>query len=165
MNTYGKVHQGYYRPINPEKWNSDKIKFLSNWERLCYIKIDQNSKINNIVANAFTIPYNCATDHKMHRYYMDVLFKYHAGDKVFTFMIEIKPSSQIFPPKQPKKKTGKSFKTYLNNVLTYTKNMSKWTAAQTLAQRNGWTFLIMTDNGFYTYSHNQVTKISNLSIF
>lgn len=165
MKSYGQIKQGFYKPMNPSKWNSVSVPWLSSWERKCYIRLDQNPKIVEIKANSFTLPYICATDHKQHRYYMDIVFKYQDGDKTMTFMVEVKPNSQIFPPKPPKRKSQKSFKTYTAAMNTYAKNISKWKAASDLAKINGWIFLISTEKGFYTFSNNQLTKISNISIF
>ena len=51
-------------------------------------------------------------------------------------MVEIKPSSQVAPPKRKK----------LNEALTYMKNTSKWKYAKQYADDRGYEFQIWTEN-------------------
>lgn len=57
-------------------------------------------------------------------------------------MVEIKPKAQTLPPKQGKRKS----KTYVESVLTYAKNQSKWEAADEYAKSRGWLFEVWTED-------------------
>ena len=162
---YGNVHQSYYTPVNPEKWDSSKILFLSNWERLTYIKLDMNPNVIKVIANSLVIPYICSTDNRQHKYFMDVFFTAKHGDETKSYLLEIKPEKQLFPPRQPKKKTAKSVRNFQKECLAYAKNISKWKAAQEMAVRNGYIFQIVTEGGFYSFTGGVPVKVSKLSFF
>jgi hypothetical protein len=55
--------------------------------------------------------------------------------------VEIKPDSQTVPPKFPGRKT----KRYINEGMTYVKNMNKWKAAKNFADDRNWEFQIWTE--------------------
>ena len=57
-----------------------------------------------------------------------------------TILVEIKPAKETEPP------TGeKRTKRYINEGLTYIKNMNKWEAANDYAKDRGWEFQIWTE--------------------
>jgi hypothetical protein len=56
-------------------------------------------------------------------------------------LVEIKPAVQTAPPKF----TGKKTKRYINEGMSYVKNMNKWTAAESYAKDRGWKFAIWTE--------------------
>lgn len=58
-----------------------------------------------------------------------------------TYIIEIKPEKQTKPPKKGRKKTS----TYLNEVATYEKNLSKWNQAKQFCESNNIIFKILTE--------------------
>ena len=64
-----------------------------------------------------------------------IYFKDAVGQK---WLIEIKPKKQCQPPVKPSRKT----KRYLNEVMTYVKNQSKWDAASKWADARGYRFAI-----------------------
>ena len=70
---------------------------------------------------------------------MDLKITYENGK---TMLVEIKPAAQTKPPKF----TGRKTKRYINEGLTYVKNMNKWAAAQTFAADRGWGFEIWTED-------------------
>ena len=57
-------------------------------------------------------------------------------------LVEIKPKSQTKAPKQPTRKT----KRYINEVMAFVKNQSKWEAANQFADHKGWKFQIWTED-------------------
>lgn len=61
--------------------------------------------------------------------------------KTKKFLVEIKPSSQCKPPKK-----GKNEKKFLNEVKTYGINQAKWRAAKAAAKKNGYEFVVLTEN-------------------
>ncbi len=71
-------------------------------------------------------------------YYVDLLVELNNKDII---LVEIKPKKQTEAPKQPKRKT----KRYINEVMSYVKNTSKWEAAQQYAEHKGWKFQVWTE--------------------
>ena len=85
------------------------------------------------------IKYVCATDGKVHSYLVDFYILWRTGQKN---LIEVKPYKQTLEPKAPKRKTQK----YINACLTYSKNLSKWTAARELCAKNNMKFEVWTEH-------------------
>ena len=136
-----KFHKGKYKLKNPSKYlgNPNDVVYRSGWERSAFIWLDKNDQVKGWVSEEIVIPYRCATDNRMHKYYIDIYYETVDGKK---YLIEIKPEKQTQPPTAPKRKT----KRYINEQLTYAKNMSKWKAAEEFAKDNGITFGIWTEN-------------------
>lgn len=57
-----------------------------------------------------------------------------------TLLVEIKPEKETTPPTGQRKT-----KQYINEGLTYIKNMNKWEAASSYAKDRGWDFQIWTE--------------------
>ena len=70
---------------------------------------------------------------------MDLKITYTNGT---TVLVEIKPKKETAPPNF----NGRKTKQYINEGLTYVKNMNKWAAAQKFAADNGWGFEIWTED-------------------
>lgn len=135
------TYKGKYKLKNPTKYmgDPDKIVYRSLWERQVFRWIEEQPNIIEWVSEEIVIPYVCATDKKVHRYFIDVYFKTADGKK---YLIEIKPKKETAPPKNP----GKRTKRYISESLTYIKNQSKWKAATEFAKDNGCIFQIWTED-------------------
>jgi len=131
------TYKGRFKPKNIKKYKGDwkKIVYRSLWERNTFRWLDNNPDILEWSSEEIVIPYRCKTDNRVHRYFVDVYFKAKNGKK---YLIEIKPKKQCSPPKQPKRKT----KRYLNEVMTYIKNQSKWEAALQFASHKDMEFQV-----------------------
>lgn len=131
-----KYYKGKYRPKNIDKYKGDyrNVVYRSSWERQVFKYLDTNSKVKNWSSETVIIPYRCATDNKIHRYFMDIKFTDTKGQ---TYLVEIKPKAQTKPPKG-KRKT----KRFITETLTYAKNVSKWEAAKRVCEERGWIFQI-----------------------
>lgn len=134
-----------YRVKHPEKYIGDSrnVVYRSLWERNTFRWLDDNPNIVKFSSEEIVIPYLCGTDNKVHRYFVDVYFETVNGD---SFLIEIKPEKELYPPKKPKRKS----KRYLTESLTYMKNQSKWEAAKRYAEERGWTFEVWTEKTLRT---------------
>jgi len=132
-----KYYKGKFKPKNLKKYEGDfsNITYRSHWERQVFRWCDDNSDIIGWNSEEIVIPYKCKTDGKMHRYFTDVFIRMKDGK---CYLIEIKPKKQTQPPKKSSRKTKK----YINEVMTYAKNISKWEAAQDFASMNGLIFQI-----------------------
>lgn len=136
--------QGLFVPINPEKYVGDvnHICYRSGWEKKFMIWADTNPGVLKWCSEEMAIPYYSQVDLKMHRYFPDFLIqvKNRQGD-VIKYMIEIKPLAQTKPPKKP----SRNSKRFLNEMMTYSVNSSKWEAAEAYCKKNGLVFKIMTE--------------------
>jgi hypothetical protein len=126
----GKYHQGRFHPKNPEKYKGDSnnIIYRSSWELKFMQYCDRNKNVLEYASEEFFIPYFDPTTNKVRRYFPDFIIKVKDKDgNIKKYLIEVKPKRQTLVPKETK---GKRKKTYINEVLTYNKNLAKWKAAQ-----------------------------------
>lgn len=133
------TYKGKYKPKNPRKYkgNPTKIIYRSLWERQVFKWCDTRNDILEWSSEEIIIPYRCKTDNRVHRYYPDVYIRTSKGE----YLIEIKPKKETNPPKNQSGKT----KRYLNEVMTYVKNTSKWKAANEYCADRGYKFEIWTE--------------------
>lgn len=134
-------YSGKYTIKNKDKYLGDpfKVVYRSLWERQAFKWCESNPRIKRWNSEEVVVPYKCKTDNKLHRYFIDLLIEFDDGNII---LVEIKPDKQTKPPKKQSRKT----KRYINEVTTYIKNTSKWTAAQQYADHKGWKFQIWTEN-------------------
>lgn len=132
-----KTYKGKYKVKKPEKYMGDpsNVQYRSLWERQVFRWCEDRDDVIGWSSEEVVIPYICKTDNKPHRYFMDLKIKF-SNDRIL--LVEIKPKSQTIPPKKPSRQT----KRYLNEVMTYIKNESKWKAATKYANQRGYTFEI-----------------------
>ena len=138
--TYKAPHKGVYKPKNPNKYVGDsrKIVYRSSWEKKFMLYCDRNPHIIQWASEEMFVPYLSPVDKKIHRYFPDFIIKTSDGRKI---MIEVKPAIQCKPPKPRSRKT----KRYLQEQLTFIKNISKWKSAKEYCDDNGLEFQIMTE--------------------
>jgi|TARA_B100000929_G_scaffold230335_1_gene186737 hypothetical protein len=129
-----KTYSGTWKPKHPEKYNGDLnyIHYRSLWERNAFRYLDKASWVKWWHSEETIIPYICATDSKLHRYFVDLTIRTDTGR---TLLVEIKPSHQTKPPKRKK----------LNEALGYMKNISKWKYAKKYCDEHGYEFQIWTE--------------------
>ena len=158
-----KLYQGIFKPLNKNKYRGDvtNIVFRSRWEYMCFRWCDENSKVKSWSSEEVVIPYFYDVDKKYHRYYVDLKITFTSGD---TIIVEIKPDKETKPPNYPGKKT----KRYLQEGMTYVKNMNKWKAAENYAKDRGWGFQIWTENtladmGLMPKKLNTIKKIKPIT--
>jgi hypothetical protein len=133
------TYKGRYKIKNPSKYkgNPTQVVFRSLWERQVFRWCDNEDGVLQWSSEEIIIPYRCKTDNRVHRYYPDVYIKTKQGE----YLIEIKPKKETTPPRNGSRKTKK----YLNEVMTYIKNTSKWDAAKDYCEDRGYTFQIWTE--------------------
>ena len=105
------TYKGRYKVKNIAKYkgNHKEVVYRSSWERAVFRFLDSNDGVKEWSSEEYVIPYRCATDKRIHRYFVDIYFKDSAGQQ---WLVEIKPKKQTVPPATPKRKT----KRYLNEV-------------------------------------------------
>jgi hypothetical protein len=136
-----KYYKGKFKPKNLKKYEGDfsNITYRSHWERQAFRWCDNNKDIVGWNSEEVVVSYKCKTDGKMHRYFIDLFIRMKDGK---CYLIEIKPKKQTQPPKERSRKTKK----YLNEVMTYVKNVSKWEAATAFASHNGMAFQVWNED-------------------
>ena len=135
-----------YQPKYPEKYtgNNKNIVCRSNWERKFCKYLDENENIIRWSSEEIQIPYISTIDKQLHQYYPDFVFEAKKDDKIYTFMVEIKPKKQTVKPVPKKNKRA-----YLNECITYETNQCKWNAATAYCNKNGWIFKILTEDNLF----------------
>lgn len=144
-----KYHQGRFHPQNPEKYKGDpnNIIYRSSWELKFMRYCDRNEKILEYSSEEFFIPYFDPTTNKVRRYFPDFIIKVkEENGNVKKYLIEVKPKRQTVAPKETK---GKRKKTYINEVLTYNKNIAKWKAAKEWCDDHMIEFKIITEEELF----------------
>lgn len=136
-----KYYSGRFRPSNPSKYtgNIRNIQYRSLWERQVFRWCDTNSSVKSWSSEEIAIPYLDKTDNKSHIYYPDLKITFEDGR---VLIIEIKPKNQVEKPKKQSRMT----KGYIQTVLLYVKNISKWAAAEAWCKRYGYEFTIWTED-------------------
>jgi hypothetical protein len=134
-----QYYSGKFIPKNISKYDGDwrNIRYRSLWERQALKWLDENPNVISYSSEETIIPYICATDGKVHRYFVDLKIKVKSGQ---VYLIEIKPESQTIQPKK-KRMSPK----YLTEVMTWAKNESKWKAATEYCKDRKWIFEIWTE--------------------
>lgn len=135
------AYSGKYKVKNPHKYEGDftNVVYRSLWEKYCFKWCDENTNVKSWSSEEVVIPYFYEVDKKYHRYFMDLKITYTNGT---TVLVEIKPKKETAPPTF----NGRKTKQYINEGLTYVKNMNKWAAAQKFAADNAWGFEIWTED-------------------
>ena len=139
-----KYHQGKFKPVNPEKYAGDhsNIIYRSSWELKFMRWCDNSPGVISYSSEETIVPYRCATDNRLHRYFVDFKIQIKSRDgQIKTYLVEVKPNSQTKPPQY----TGRKTKRYLIEALTFMKNQSKWEAATQYCADRGWEFKIITE--------------------
>ena len=134
-------YKGKYKIKKPEKYLGDytNVIYRSLWERQAFKWCESNTRVKAWNSEEVVIPYKCKTDNKIHRYFIDLFVEMDDGECI---LVEIKPKKETNPPKKPSRKT----KRYINEVVTFVKNQSKWEAANQFANHKGWKFQIWTED-------------------
>jgi len=134
------AYSGKYIVKNKNKYNGDSsnVIFRSLWEKAVFKWCDESAQVVKWSSEEVVIPYLYEVDKRYHRYFMDLKVTFDNGK---TILVEIKPEKETKPPAF----NGKRTKRYLNEGMTYVKNMNKWSAAQNYAADRGWGFEIWTE--------------------
>ena len=133
------AYSGKYKPINPKKYKGDptRIIYRSLWERKFMNFCDTKPSVTKWASEELFIPYRSPKDGKVHRYYPDFYMK--TGDN--ESIVEIKPSKQCKPPKEPKRTTAR----YKAECLTYLVNQAKWKYARKWCKARNLSIVILTE--------------------
>jgi hypothetical protein len=148
----------------PQKYLSENktITARSGWEIsfICDF-LDKHSSVLGWSSESIIIPYKCPVrGGSIHRYFPDFwMMVLEANQTKKEYIVEIKPSSECYPPKTPKKIT----KNYKTACETFLKNQAKWDATKVYcaSQRKlgrNIEFVVMTEKGIH-YEDGRFEKI------
>lgn len=146
----GNFYKGKFKPKNPQKYVGDisKITYRSSWELSVMKYLDEHPSIIKYNSEGMIIPYVSPVDKKVHRYYVDFMIEYKTKDgDIRKALIEVKPYAQTNPPAKPKRQT----KRYVEDVLTFHINTSKWKSAMEFCRKNDMDFIVLTEKGPINY--------------
>lgn len=137
------AYKGFFKPKNYKKYrgNPSNIIYRSLWELKVMNYLDSHPDVIEWASEEFFIPYRSPVDGKIHRYFPDFYVKRkNKLGKIETIIIEVKPLKQTQPPDGEKKS-----KKYLQEVMTWGINSSKWKSAQEYCEDRGWKFQLLTE--------------------
>jgi len=137
------AYSGKYQVMNPKKYKGDhsNVIYRSMWEKYVFMWCDSNPKVKAWSSEETVIPYYYDVDKRYHRYFPDLKIVMEGK----TILVEIKPKKETEPPKGQRKT-----KQYINEGLTYVKNMNKWEAANNFCKDRKWEFQIWTEETLYS---------------
>jgi len=144
-----KYKQGFYKLQNSSKYLGDptKIVFRSSWEYAFCTYLDMNDSILKWSCEQPIITYQDLRN-KTHRYYPDFYYQMCVNGDPHQYkqvIVEIKPESELYPPKRPLNETAKALENYEYAVRTHVKNKLKWNAAIDYAKNHNAEFIIITE--------------------
>jgi hypothetical protein len=152
-NGKNKYKQGHYIPQNIEKYiGHTPISYRSSWEFAFCKFCDMNEKIVKWSTESVIITYqmvNKIGQTETHRYIPDFWVEMISPDdpeKYDRMVIEIKPKSETLPPNPPKKETMKMLENYEYSLVTYKKNLHKWSYAREWCEKRNMKFVIITED-------------------
>lgn len=137
----GKYIQGYYTPVNKEKYAGDKLPiFRSSWEHTVMVTFDTNPHVISWASEPVRIPYRNPFTGKQTVYVPDFIVTYiDANGRQITELIEVKPSKETLVEEAKTKK----------NKAALQLNMYKWAAAKAFADHHNIGFRVMTEYNIY----------------
>ena len=138
------AYKGYFKPRNPTKYrgNPSNIIYRSAWELKLMMWLDEHRDVLEWGSEEFFIPYRSPIDGRVHRYFPDFFVKKKNQDgRIETMVIEVKPFAQTQEPR----KQDKPNRRYINEVVTWGINSSKWKAAEEYCEDRGWQFKLITE--------------------
>lgn len=144
--------QGIFKPKNKQKYigKTDPV-YRSGWELKFFRWCDDNPNVMEWASEAVIIPYLNPVTNKVQRYYTDGIIALKEGTEIKRYIIEIKPSSQVAPPKAGRKKHS----TVVYETMRYAQNNAKWNAAKKWCEKHNFSFWILTEKelGLNKYQH------------
>lgn len=141
-------YKGKFTPKNPDKYSGDStnIIYRSLWERKFMTFCDNSANIVKWASEEIAIPYLSPVDKKYHRYFVDFIIQVKEKNGTMqTYMVEIKPERKCKEPTKKKKVT----KGYLQDIVEWQINKSKWAFAEEFANKRNWKFKIITERELF----------------
>jgi hypothetical protein len=107
--------------------------------------LDRAPSCSSWKSESNVVRYCSPVDGRMHRYFIDYEATFVKDGIVNSYLIEVKPFSQVEKPVAPKSNTAKSQESYRKRIETHQVNCAKWEAAKKWASKTGRKFIILTE--------------------
>ena len=140
--------QGYYTPSYPQKYktNTKQIIYRSSWEYKLCKWLDLTPEVIEWASEPVAIKYFYTLDNRIHTYYPDFYFAYQKPDgRIIKYIVEVKPTSQLQKPEEPKRRTPNTVKNYNYLMEAFIKNTCKRQYAKKWCEENGYNFVYVTE--------------------
>ena len=150
-----KSHKGWYSLRNISKFippsdnymksfNESKmqVEYKSGLEAKSFLYCDMSSSVKSWSVEPYPIQYLKPTDDMPHRYFVDLYIEFKSGKKV---LVEVKSSGETREPVKPKKPNQRNIRNYKRALVTWSINCAKWEAAKEFAEKQGMTFMFLTE--------------------
>jgi hypothetical protein len=143
------TRQGYYVPVNPQKYvgDSSKIIYRSGWEKKFATFCDLNEKVLAWSSETIQVPYVNPVENSVKTYNLDFYLKIRKDDGTLVeYIAEVKPAKKLVKPELSGKINEKRMNAHVEQTKEYLVNMYKFDAAKKWAEDRGWQFIIITEN-------------------
>jgi len=146
-----RFKQGTYLLQNTDKYVGKlPVLYRSSWELAFCRFCDINQNVIKWSSEGLEIPYQISNklgQIETHRYYPDFYVEMISNDpeKHDRILIEIKPRHETEPPQPPKKETLKMLENYEYSLMTYKKNLHKWSFTKQWCEKRHIKFIIITE--------------------
>jgi hypothetical protein len=142
-----KYRGGVYHPVNKDKYvGPTPIICRSSWERKYCQYCDLKDEVIKWSSEPFKIKYYNPLTKKEHTYYPDFYIKVITNSGAFKeYIVEIKPSTYLKKPIQPKRNTEKALSNYKYLYESYIKNFVKAKAGKIYAADRNMEYIILTE--------------------
>jgi hypothetical protein len=146
-----RFKQGYFSCRNPEKYLGDvnKIIYRSSWEFKFCSSVDINPSVVKWGSEPTPIPYVSPIDNKIHKYFVDFFVVIEKDGVRESWLLEVKPASQIKKPVLEGNHTVKKLQSYNWALKTFIVNRAKFEYATKYAEERGMKFAICTETFFF----------------
>jgi hypothetical protein len=141
----GQFKQGFYTQLNNKYVGPTPIIYRSSWEYKFMVYCDKNESILKWSSECMRIKYYNPIDKKFHHYYPDFYIEVLKDGAIMKYIVEIKPSSLLKKPVQPKRLTEQTYNNYRYAAKEFTKNLYKSEAAKKVAAEMGMEYIILTE--------------------
>lgn len=148
----GTPSKGAYILQNKDKYiGTFPILYRSSWEFAFCRFCDLNDKVVKWSCESLEIPYKISNGNgkvETHRYYPDFYVEMRSNedeDKYDKLVIEIKPKHETQFPVKQKTQSLKKMENYQYALMTYKKNLHKWSFTKEWCERRGLKYIIITE--------------------
>jgi hypothetical protein len=142
-----KYRGGVYHPINVDKYVGEgPIICRSSWERKYCQYCDLKDEVLKWASEPFKVKYYNPLTKKEHTYYPDFYVKaITSSGTIKEYIVEIKPSSYLKKPVQPKRNTEKAISNYKYLYESFIKNYAKAKTCKMYAADRNMEYIILTE--------------------
>lgn len=157
-NSNQKFYQGFYTVINTEKYIGDyqRVIYRSSWEKIFCTYCDTSINVLKWSSELYSVKYLNPIKSTINNYYIDFYVRIRKNNYYKDYLVEIKPSTQLKPPKEPKRKLAKSLENYKKEYETYIINSAKFESANKFAKERNMEFVVLTEKTIFKFLEKNI---------